>query len=414
MILASTIKSKLILVGLLVLVVFTFLLCHRVSATNRDLRPVCSQMPGAMSCDAWVLSGSGRPLVTPHYSSGLTPSDLVSAYKLPALPTSGSSFRWNGRTVAIIDAYDNPNAATDLVVYREQFHLPLCVSSATHPSASQLTSCFFSKLNQLGKNSPLPSASSGWGQEIDLDVQMASTACPNCKILLVEAKTSSMTNLGAAVNTAAALKANAISNSYGEKEFSSEAKSTYSAYYNHPGIAITASAGDDGYGVQFPADLPYVTAVGGTSLYRSISFRGWTETAWQGSGSGCSKYISKLSWQASLGSCKTRVVADVAAVADPYTGVAVYNSYGQSGWSVVGGTSAGAPLIAGLYALAGNTGSSKPAIKYGEHLYSHSRNLFDVKGGANGSCFSNLALCTAVSGFDGPTGLGSPNGLTAF
>jgi subtilase family serine protease len=212
--------------------------------------------------------------------------------------------------------------------------------------------------------------------------------------------------------------ANAISNSYGGKEFSTEA--TWESHYHHDGIAITVSSGDNGYGVEFPAALPYVTAVGGTRLSRSTTGgRGWFETVWDGAGSGCSAYIAKPAWQHDLG-CSRRTVADVAAVADPATGVAVYDSFGSTGganWLVFGGTSVAAPVIAAVYAVAGTT---LPAARASSsYITPTPTSLFDVTSGSNGRCSTrrtaNLAyLCTGESAYDGPTGNGTPNGTGAF
>jgi subtilase family serine protease len=248
----------------------------------------------------------------------------------------------------------------------------------------------------------------GWAEEISLDLDMASAICPSCKILLVEAKTNSFANLSAAVDRAAALGATVISNSYGGGEYSGEVNDQ--SHYNHPGIAITVSSGDGGYGVEFPAASQYVTAVGGTTLTRNTSSRGFGETVWSGAGSGCSAYITKPSWQHDTG-CARRTVADVSAVADPQTGVSVYDTFRlhPGGWLVFGGTSVSAPIIASVYALAGNAAS----ITYGSFSYSHLTSLFDIISGSNGSC-SGSYLCSAVSGFDGPTGNGTPNGTGAF
>ena len=171
------------------------------------------------------------------------------------------------------------------------------------------------------------------------------------------------------------------------------------------------SSGDHGYRVEFPASSQYVTAVGGTTLTKSSTSRGWNETAWHDSGSGCSKYIAKPSWQTDTG-CANRTVADVAAVANPSTGVAVYDSYGATrgaNWLVFGGTSVAAPIIAGVYALAGNASSTV----YGSFPYSNTRSLYDVTTGTNGRCRVRY-LCAAGAGYDGPTGLGTPNGTGAF
>jgi subtilase family serine protease len=244
---------------------------------------------------------------------------------------------------------------------------------------------------------------------------MVSATCPKCSILLVEATSNSYANLGTAVNQAATLRATEISNSYGGGESSNDT-SYDTSYFNHPGVAITASSGDGGYGVEYPAASQYVTAVGGTSLTKyTSSTPGWSETAWSGAGSGCSAYDRQPSWQSSVANiisvCARRVVADVSAVADPNTGVAVYDSYtyqGVGGWLVFGGTSVGSPLIASVYALAGNAAT----FSYSSYPYSHTAALNDVTSGSNGSC--GTVLCNATSGWDGPTGLGTPNGTGAF
>jgi len=249
----------------------------------------------------------------------------------------------------------------------------------------------------------------GWAEEISLDLDMASAICPSCNILLVEARTNSFANLAAAVDRAAALGATVISNSYGGSEYSGEVNDE--SHFNHAGVAaITVSSGDNGYGVEFPAASRYVTAVGGTSLRRASNARGWSETVWSGAGSGCSAYISKPTWQTDAG-CARRTVADVSAVADPNTGVSVYDTFRlhPGGWLVFGGTSVSAPIIAGVYALAGNASS----INYGSFSYSNLSSLVDVSEGSNGSCGGSY-LCTGASGYDGPTGNGTPNGTGAF
>ncbi len=350
---------------------------------------VCpSAAPGTARCHSLVrVDAAGQPQAS-GVPSGYGPGDLQSAYKLG---TTGGA----GQTIAIVDAYDDPNAESDLAVYRGQFGLAPCTTA---------NGCF-RKVDQNGGTS-YPRGNQGWAEEISLDLDMASAICPNCHILLVEATTNSFANLSAGVDRAALLGANVISNSYGGGEYSSEVNDQ--SHYNHPGKAITASSGDGGYGVEFPAASQYVTAVGGTSLTRSGTSRGWTETVWSGAGSGCSAYITKPSWQTDAG-CSKRTVADVSAVADPNTGVAVYDTYRlhPGGWLVFGGTSVSAPIIASIYALAGNAGS----VNYGSYPYSHT-SLFDVTSGSNGNC--GTYLCTGVSGYDGPTGRGTPNGTTAF
>ncbi|MCU1353416.1 MAG: neutral zinc metalloprotease [Acidimicrobiales bacterium] len=322
---------------------------------------------------------------------GYGPPDIQSAYKLPA--TAGA-----GRTVAIVDAYDLPTAESDLATYRSQYGLPACTTA---------NGCF-RKINQSGGTTP-PRPDGGWGGEIALDIDMVSAACPLCKILLVEANDPSNANLGAAVNQAVAQGAVAVSNSYGGPESSSD-PSTSRQYYDHPGVAITASTGDSGYGVSFPAASPTVTAVGGTSLRQSSGGRGWTESAWSGAGSGCSAYSQKPSFQDDSG-CGQRTDADVSAVADPATGVAVYDSYGGgSGWTSYGGTSASSPIIGAVFALAS---PAAPNAVPAQYAYANRAALFDVTSGSNGSC-SPSYLCNGGSGYDGPTGLGTPNGVGAF
>ena len=371
-------------------------------------RSVCAATVFGANCLSHVVTAgrTARPLATSTYQYGYSPQNLASAYKWTN--PAGSSWSWNGQTIAIVDAYDNPNAASDLATYRSQFGLPPCTTAS---------GCF-RKVNQRGGTTP-PAGDVGWGQEIALDVDMASAVCPSCKILLVEADSNSFANLGAAVNEAAALGATSISNSYGSSsEFVGES-SYENAYYNHPNVAVTASSGDSGYGVEFPAASRYVVAVGGTSLTTSASARGWSESAWNGAGSGCSTQISKPSWQHD-GGCSRRTVADVSAVADPNSGVAVYDSYGSSSgnnWYVFGGTSVSAPIIAAVYGLAGNAGAIDYPAKY---PYASPSSLFDVASGSNGNCkrgkrtTASAYLCTAGPGYDGPTGLGTPNGTSGF
>jgi subtilase family serine protease len=364
---------------------------------------VCSEVPafGMAECLSLVRTDSGASIAA-GVPSGYSPSDLKDAYNLP---TSGGA-PGTGPLVAIVDAYDDPSAEADLNIYRAQFGLGTCTSTSNGGNGC------FKKVNQNGVEGNYPRASRSWSQEISLDVDMVSAICPACKILLVEANNNSLMNLGASVNTAANQGAAAISNSYGGFEFSSVG-SLESQFYHHPGIAITVSSGDRGYGVEFPASSQYVTAVGGTTLNPAQNSRGWTETVWSGAGSGCSRFIPKPGWQHDNG-CSMRTVADVAAVADPATGVAVYDSFHgffQSDWMVFGGTSVAAPIIASVYALAGNATS----VNYGSYPYSHTGSLFDITSGSNGSCGVAVHyLCTAGGGYDGPTGNGTPNGTGGF
>lgn len=356
--------------------------------------------PRHASCFAEILNGVASGTATPNASlPGYTPQDIRSAY---ALPSGGA-----GVTVAVVDAFDLPSAESDLGIYRQRFGLPACTTA---------NGCF-RKVDQTGGIS-YPVANSDWGAETALDIEMVSAACPACKILLVEAASDFMTDMGTAVDTAVALGAKYVTNSYGAQGTGLDELD--SMYFDHPGVVITASSGDAGFGPsnnpQFPASSPHVTAVGGTSLTPAAgTSRGWAETAWSGAGSGCSTYGVKPAWQHDSG-CATKSVADVSAVADPNTGVAAYTSApttsGQSGWLVFGGTSVASPLIAGMYALAGAPAAgSYPA----EYPYQHVSALNDVTSGSNGSCSPSAAyLCTAGAGYDGPTGLGTPNGVSAL
>jgi subtilase family serine protease len=364
--------------------------------TYRQSNACAAAAAGFARCMAIVrtpLTATGLA-VTPNATSpsGKSPANLISAYGLPSA-TAGS-----GQTVAIVDAYDDPNAESDLAVYRSYYGLSACTTA---------NGCF-KKVSQTGSTTSLPAGNTGWAEEISLDIDMVSAICPNCKILLVEATTASFANLGTAVNRAATLGANAISNSYGSS--GDAADSTYGTYYNHAGIAVTASSGDSGYGASYPASSHYVTAVGGTTLTAASSTtRGWTETAWSSAGSGCSTYNTVLTGQASFSTgCTKRAEADVSAVADPATGVSVYDTYGVSGWYTFGGTSVSSPIIASVFALAGNAASID-----NNYPYTHSTSLYDVTSGSNGSCTTSQ-WCTARTGWDGPTGLGTPNGVSAF
>jgi hypothetical protein len=379
---------------------------RRVKVTPTDFRRACAatHKHGVMSCMALIRTN------VKHYSQkaigpnaaptgdGYGPSNLQSAYDLPS-STAGS-----GKTVAVIDAYNDPDAAADLATYRSDWGLPACG-----------TGCF-SVFNEEGETSPLPTnaGSNGWDVEESLDIDMVSAVCPLCHIILVEASSADNSDLGTAVNSAVALGADFVSNSYGGSESSTDP--TYdSEYYQHAGVAVTASAGDDGYGVSYPAASQYVTSVGGTSLSTASNSRGWTETVWgsssggEGTGSGCSADDAKPSWQTDTG-CSKRTDNDVAAVADPNTGLAVYDSYSEGGWLEVGGTSASSPIIAATFALGGTPAAGTYPSSY---IYAHTSSLFDVTSGANGTC-SPTYLCTAGTGYDGPTGWGTPDGVTAF
>lgn len=354
---------------------------------------------GEAACHAlkMVNAKGASPTASTPPAAGLDPTELRNAYKLTGVSSSG-------RTVAIVDAYGYPNLERDLSTYRSYWGMTPC---------TRANGCL--RIIDQNGGSSLPRMDVGWAQEQALDVQAVSATCPDCKIVVVQAKTPSFTNLGIAVNTAAKQPGVvAISNSYGGSD---APDSSYGAPYNHPGIAITASTGDDGYqGGSFPASSSYVTAVGGTTLVAASNSRGWSETVWTGAGSGCSTYNTALAAASSSATgCSKRAMADVSAAADPSKGgLAVYypTSKTASTWGQIGGTSESAPIIAAVYALAGHTGAGVTGYPNATP-YGHTSNLFDVTSGSNGSC-PTTQWCNARTGWDGPTGLGTPNGVGAF
>jgi IPT/TIG domain-containing protein len=348
-------------------------------------------------------------------AGGYGPEELHAAYSLPT-----STFPSSTQTVAIVDAFNDPTAEADLGVYDKQYGLPACTTS---------NGCF-RKLDEQGKTSPLPANEGGWATEISLDVQMVHAICQSCHVMLVEASSTSFSDLGAAVDTAVKLGATEVSNSYGGAEGSGY--TSYNAPYDHPGTVITVSSGDCGYynegcngdteAANFPASSPDVVAVGGTTL--NHSGESWSSTVWEGGGSGCSTSFTAPLWQSevanySLTACSSgRSVADVGAIANPYTGVNIYDSTLNpsgypTGWGVWGGTSLASPVVAAEFGLAGGAhGVEFPS----QTLYSHigeSGALYDVTSGHNGSC-TGASSCQARAGYDGPTGVGSPVGLSAF
>jgi subtilase family serine protease len=345
--------------------------------------------------------------------TGYGPSQLQAAYGL----TSASASDGSGATVAVVDAYNDPTAASDLAEYRSAAGLPA------------LTPGQFTQYNQEGETSPLPSkapADDDWTLEESLDVDMVSAICPQCKIDLVEANNDTGNGLYVAEETAATtLGAKYISNSWGGSETSSD--TTYdSEYFGVSGVVYTASAGDSAYsgGVIYPATSPHVVSVGGTTLDTSSNSRGWTESVWEtdsteGTGSGCSAYEPQPSWQASISlitaACSDRVDNDTAADADPNTGAAIYDtSNNNGGWNEVGGTSESSPIIASVFALAGNNGNG--GDNAADSIYTHTSDLYTVTASSNGTCTESV-LCTATGAADtynGPTGWGTPDGLTAF
>jgi subtilase family serine protease len=362
--------------------------------------------PGHFECEALVvplptISGAHPGLRTrPQLEGsgkegGYSPQDLRAAYKLPAKAGLG-------QTVAIVDAFDDPHAGSDLKVYRSQYHLPECPES---------TGCF-KKVNQAGGTGSYPVPSVSWAGEISLDVDMVSAVCPECHIVLVEATTNAWANLGAAENTAVKLSANVVSDSWAGKEnsWSKLAEEEYTEkYLYHPGVPILIAAGDSGYGVQWPAASVAGIAVGGTKLIKANTSREWAEKAWSKTDSGCSEFAPKPPWQEVVKPCATRMVGDVSAVASTETPVSLYNTYEAKGWLDYGGTSVATPILAGVEAI------SHSAVREAgpEFFWVGTTKLFDVTEGSNGTCTppaEDELFCTARVGYDGPTGWGTPNG----
>jgi subtilase family serine protease len=357
---------------------------------------VCAKpTAGHAACLSKVLVNSkgAIPMATAPLSTALSPTQLKAAYGLTGLSSAG-------RTVAIVDAFGYPNLERDLTIYRNNYGMPACTTA---------NGCL-RVINQTGGTTP-PTTDLGWSQEQALDVDAVSATCPDCKIVVVQSNSASFADLGTAVNTAAAQPGVvAISNSYGGGD---APDSTYAQYYNHPGKAVTASTGDSGYkGASYPASSHYVTAVGGTSLKMSGTSR-VSETVWSGAGSGCSTLNTAVAPLSFNTGCAGRAMADVSAAADPNTGgLSVYSptSTTASSWSQYGGTSESAPIIASVYALAGGGYSNLTPYTNGT-----TSNLHDIISGSNSKrkCPSTQ-WCSARTGWDGPTGVGTPNGTGAF
>jgi subtilase family serine protease len=352
---------------------------------------------GSFRCFAWAHAARNG-------IAGLTPRDLQSAYRLPSA-TGGS-----GQVVAVVAAYDDPRAESDLNVYRAHFQLGSCTS----------TNGCFEKIDEYGARGHYPPADRGWAGEMSLDLDAVSAVCPKCRLLLVEATSNSTSDLGFAVKAAARAGASVISNSYGGYEYA-----PYDPNFDQRGKAIVvAGTGDSGYFPEQPASFATVVAVGGTTLERTHDARGWTERVWNdpdigATGSGCSDFVAKPSWQKDKG-CPTRAAADVAAVGDPLTGIAVYDSLplGKNrpgGWLVIGGTSAATPIVSGIYGLAGNGKMLSTTFARSIYDAARSRALNHVQKGSNGTCPEVYDyICNAGKGYNGPTGWGTPNGVGAF
>lgn len=387
-----------------------FVGAHHAARLPSGFIQVCPQpsTPGVMQCSIVVRSQVAVQPANQPASAALSPGQLRSAYGL-----SKAAQASNKGTIAIVDAYNDWHAAADLAKYRSYYGLGACTTSSK---------CL-RVVNQKGTTAWYPKGNAGWAEEESLDLDMVSAICPKCKIILVESNATTIGSLSAAEDTAVRLGAKFVSNSWGGSEFSTEA--SYDGHFEHPGVAITVSSGDFGYafGTQYPAVSPDVTSVGGTTLWMKGKTRTqekvWSLGANEGTGSGCSLLESQQTWQAADNSgCANRIDNDVAADADPRTGPAVYDSSPPSGqglakgWQQLGGTSASSPIIAAVYALANPGGKPATGSLPTKFPYQASSGLRDITIGSNGSC--GTYLCTAETGYDGPTGLGVPSGLNAF
>ncbi|MGH3407534.1 MAG: ricin-type beta-trefoil lectin domain protein, partial [Streptosporangiaceae bacterium] len=368
--------------------------------------------PGTMSCGMVTSASQSDTASTP---AGLGPADLQGAYRLQSA-TEGTR-----QTIAVIGAGADPTAASDLAVYRSKYGLAPCTTG---------DGCL-SIVNENGGPGLPGSYISNWTDEYALDLDIVSAICPNCHILLVEASSSNIADLATAANTAATTPGvHVVDNTYLGTEFSGE--TAYDSDYDHPGVAMTAAAGDAGYSglINYPAASPYVTSVGGTVLTQKTTGGLWSDTsAWSGTVSGCSLYEPKPAWQKDP-SCAGRADNDISAVAatgadgvvNPLA-IAYYNSSNTTCtapdcWSEGGGTAASADVIAGIYALAGTPAAGTNPASYpylnpgGSYTtpgkpYPYDDGLNDITAGSTGTC-SITYLCTAGAGYDAPTGLGAP------
>jgi subtilase family serine protease len=376
------------------------------SVPTDHARRVCpvSTSPIYAECMSWVATtAKGVPLTSLTAPPGYGPGKFHAAYAVPTTTPASAH-----QTIAIVGAYNNKYLYADLQVFIAQYRLPPLPKCERR---SQLH-CFV-KVNQQGHKTPLPPGDVGWGMEAALDVQTAYGMCQNCRIEVVEASTASFTDFTHAVNTAVARGADVVSNSYGSYGYDCAVPG-----YDHPQVAIVVSSGDAGFGIACPAVMNTTVSVGGTTLNLKGDNTYLSEQVWNGSGSGCSSISLAQAWQvananwAAIGCGSDRGMNDVSADADPQTGAAIYDSYGMPGWIQLGGTSLSAPLIAGVYALAGNSATyNYPA----QTVYASPSSLHDVTTGSNGTCSPAFPLrCQAGSGYDLPTGMGSPNGLGGF
>lgn len=355
------------------------------AGVGSEHRAVCgTPQPDSMRCHSQVIVGSDH--VTPATStspSGLSPAQIKSAYGFSTSSSSGS-----GKTIAIVDAYDDPNAEKDLGVFSAQYGLPSCTTA---------NGCF-TKVNQTGGTS-YPRMNSGWSLEISLDIQWAHAIAPGAKILLVEAKSANSNDLFTAEDYAST-HATYVSNSWGGSESSSE--SSWDPHFTTLGVSYFVSSGDAGLPAQYPSSSPNVISVGGTTLAFNTDGSLKSETGWASGGGGCSVYESATNAQFAVENlCGTkRATPDVSLDADPASGVSVYDSVrysGQSGWFVVGGTSASSPMWAARSADSG-------ALVNAAYVYANNISYRDITAGGNtAGCLLGYDLCSGRGSWTGAT-----------
>jgi hypothetical protein len=363
--------------------------------------------PQASPCGSGVQARQVTPATYPGSGiggTGYAPADLRSAYRIPA--TGGA-----GRTVAVVLPFHHPTAESDLAAYRSGYSLPAC---------SVAGGCLRIIDQNGGTSYPAQQLLPDWDLETSIDLDMVSATCPACRLLLVEANSASASDLAIASRRAVTAGASVVSISWGSDETTGDRP--YDTYFHNTGVPIVAAAGDFGYNnhvatgshpagttPEWPATHPEVIAVGGTTLTPATNARGWTETVWAPSGGGCSIYQAKPGWQTDP-RCSHRMGNDVAAVGSDSTPVSMYNSTWFAGWGFQSGTSVTAPIVAGIVAQANNFTRSLRA----DAFYQKTASLYDITSGSNGTCTGSSYLCTATSGYDGPSGLGTPNGIPSL
>jgi PKD repeat protein len=425
--------------------------------------------PGHPECNRLIARSATPSIANASYlvraayavgpAGGLTPDDLATAYGVAGLTGTDGA----GQTVGIVDFGGDSKLPNDLNTFDSYYGLAPCTTAS---------GCFTIVGND-GTAAGVPPDAADAAAESSMDVETVHALCQPCKIVLVEApEEPTSLELGTAVDEAINLGADIVSNSYGAIESGPDAEDDDAADYDHPGVAILASSGDDGYddwdepGIfdnpeqpEAPASLPTVIAVGGTTLTLNNDGTRASETVWNedegraadgtgsdpgAGGSGCSTVYNAEPWQLSLpdwrqtGCGTERLVADVSALADPTPGFDTYDSF-EGGWNTGGGTSLSSPIVSALYALAGGPGGvDYPAQTLYSNLAASPSSFFDVTSGGTGVCngksdasatscgdqgstmitaaddCDGTLACNSGPGYDGPSGVGAPNGLAGF